>query len=998
MRKSGQILLFLLLVLGLFSLSSCGGGATGSLGSSFDLPGASADGVTSGDFKAIRFNDRGYADPALNPTLDLRVSQDGATTTVTVLIDDQDPMLGAAVDLFYDPARYSPVNTAFSGLVETPLELASTRRSGIISVGQAATTGTGLRSGEFATVTFANSPLRFAAAAGDAHQAAVSRGYAPSQAGAPNIASGLEVTKAAIDATDAEYKVYSFFAVGDGNADGSTTLGDLTAMVFNGYFGSANAISVTDWGTMPSDYNGDGETGVTDLTSLGQRLGEATTSIDILIKDNDGNDFAGTETVAATHTWASGSDPARPPAAGTIDVDALMRIWTGTIDLAAATTADVNNDGIVLLSAVARGTGASSPAFTDASLQVTRPVGPVGPDGVVVTGFTGNIAAGTPQPFDSATTAVTLVAGEDVVLEITGISGTYDPGGGDPSENFDGGPSASMPQADYDGALASVQGAAAWSVQSGGDAGFRTTVPVLALAATVGSGIAGSVTPDDDPESTAPGSAEGSLSVSIAASGSFIPLALSASFDVDVDADAEAPVLNSVITDQPDAGSFRGLNPVGATQVSASGEPGTLDLPADPSTISLSLVPTYASGEAFGGANPIDLTYTAGVPDTGEFSVVVIPGPPVLFTLLAVVPSSAVPGVVYSLQVSFDNGGSSVVSSANKPGDGFMTLGTPPPPVDFVTIPEGDNLLGKNDVLLITYPEPSLRRDQRVTVGNGNVVPTDADGFNDVVKATGSGFSLTSDARDGGGFDNFPVVIVALGNDPGIITSSTVSEPVSIAFRGPSSIVLDISSITFAGTNPVDYCFKVFGAAAEQANWPTLGTGTFTYSPTGIAPASPSGVDWGINIFDDAARGDLDLAGRDYSNKQLNASSIGQTASDVLFVEVSNFGFFDWDLTDPFDYLQPYSGTNTRLRFTDVNDGSQTYAIALVPCAGNLGVTGSIIAMFEFTNEQFSAAQPGWQGILTPGETYSLTLQDPLAPANDFTFPDNMIVIGTNPN
>lgn len=147
MRKSGQFLLLMLLVIGLLSFASCGGGASSTLGASLQQPGANVDGVTSGGFKAVRYNDRGYPDSSLNTTLQMQVSEDGNTTTVRIAIADQSPSLGACVDLYYDPAQVSPVTTDLADLVSNPLELASTQRAGVVSLGQADTAGTSVRSG-----------------------------------------------------------------------------------------------------------------------------------------------------------------------------------------------------------------------------------------------------------------------------------------------------------------------------------------------------------------------------------------------------------------------------------------------------------------------------------------------------------------------------------------------------------------------------------------------------------------------------------------------------------------------------------------------------------------------------------------------------------------------------------------------------------------------------------------------------------------------------------
>jgi hypothetical protein len=318
--------------------------------------------------------------------------------------------------------------------------------------------------------------------------------------------------------------------------------------------------------------------------------------------------------------------------------------------------------------------------------------------------------------------------------------------------------------------------------------------------------------------------------------------------------------------------------------------------------------------------------------------------------------------------------------------------------VTFTTLPSG-TIGGNNDALVIMYPEPQLRRDPRAEFTIGSTLSVaDAAGFADTVK-DGTPFTLSAVDDGGGNFTYFPQVVLVEGTDAAAITSTTQGEVAPVVYRTPGAVVLDISAQTFGGASDVNYAFKVFGGAAAQANWSNLGTGTFIYSPTAIAPGGPAGVDFGVNVFDDLDRGDLALANADFTLKSVNGSSINTPESDVLYIELANYGFYEFVTADPFDYdLAAMSAKNTRLRVTP-DGGGTSMDVNLVPCAANLGVNGNTLVMYEFTNESFSnIGTPGWPGILSPGSQYDLTLVDPASPVSDFTFTSQLIVTGANPN
>ena len=150
-------LLVLALILGAVA---CGGGSAGLVDTELALADEVFIGIQNGDFKAVRYNDNGYRDSALNSSMDLAPVDSGDTTTVAIAINDTEPMYGVTLDLHYDPARYSPVEVNFGEMISEPVELAVTRISGLVALGQVDISGEAVRSGEFATVTFAHTPAR----------------------------------------------------------------------------------------------------------------------------------------------------------------------------------------------------------------------------------------------------------------------------------------------------------------------------------------------------------------------------------------------------------------------------------------------------------------------------------------------------------------------------------------------------------------------------------------------------------------------------------------------------------------------------------------------------------------------------------------------------------------------------------------------------------------------------------------------------------------------
>ena len=487
------VVVFALLALAL-SLASCGGGATGISSLDPTLTSNSFPGISFGDFKAVRYNDAGYKDSALNPTLDLHSVVNGDTTTVSVAINDTDANYGVTMEVLYDPAKYTPVTTNFSGLIDTALELAGTRTAGIVSLGQVDVNGKALRSGDFATVTFKAGPARNVLAAGDAHTAPVDTAYDPSQLSVAG-AAGFTLTKATAETGDpATYSILATCAIGDGNDDGATNIASLTPMI--SYLNYGVVISDTNFAVAMTDYDGNGECNISDLTPIGVHLNEQTTGIEVVLSDSA--TVAGTATTLTSFLWADGAPAVIPPVTTTVWGD-IYRQWDGTITEAQVIAADSDADGHVWVSArTTNGTTAQAPFATGLEITVT----PFNPSFVItgidaqIVGATGGTGATAEDFLDGDTASV--VANADLTLNITGMSGTYN------ATNFTAANhiAQGVPAAEYDDQLALIIASTTWDTVIAGDPDLYFTSGVLVPSTGTGTGIAVTVFPDEDPEST----------------------------------------------------------------------------------------------------------------------------------------------------------------------------------------------------------------------------------------------------------------------------------------------------------------------------------------------------------------------------------------------------------------------------------------------------------------------------------------------------------------
>jgi len=922
------------------SLIACGGGGSGlvnDLGTDTDKGAA---------FTTVRYNDAGYADSALDRTVGLRTEASGDTTVVAIAINDIFEMYGVTMDLKYDATRYNPVGVEFSGLIETPIELAVTRISGLVSVGQVDTAGTAMREGDFAMVTFRNEPNPVSRNTSATMTDVMDEAVYPIPPTSLTVAgaTGWEATDDGADVTDT-YKAWAVWARGDGNSDGLIGIQDLTPL---SSFLFWNALtSDTNLENACVDYNGDGATNITDLTRLGQNFNELCTGLEIFLLDSDTFSDAGAP--FATLAWVADSswptDPAPlPPAEFTTSWDDIFRNWTGSVTPADKIAADVDGDG-----------------------NVWATTGPG--DDVIITDM--DVGIGGADYMDGD--LVTAEANAELVIEVTGIYGTFE---AVPFTPADAG--TIIPQTNYDEALASVVLAANWTAQNAGHAEMRSTAPVLAIAAGTAT-----VFPDDDPESDAT-TPEGGLTATLpeastgAANGDVV-----AQVDVDVITDTTNPApLHQAFfaTGGPDGDNFL-IDPLQVTGIDYFFDYNGGVLPAPENAV----VELY---DLTDGATAYTFTYLAGpLPfEPGDFSIRDNLNPESEFIVSVLLnPGIASPSHEYALRLQVD-----AYASVNHPG-GFLVMGPYPLPVDFNQIPTDAILNANNDHLWLFYPDPVIRVNPRAAwdAFNEEVIYDNWDGFIDIIKSSGSEF-IPEDNW------NHPRATVVKDAVPSGIGVADVSEAgVQTIYRCAGYLVVDIGALTFVdmGTEDYNFAYRVFAVGTP------LGGGTFDVTHMAQPAFAPVGINWGINIFTDVMRGDADdIDDRDYSNHILDGNSVtatGEGQPDVLFVEYAGGDAYTFDVDAGYGAW----GNNMRIAFHSDAEGAD-WAVPWDPRA--VTSTGNVIAIHAFIAQDFD--KPGdvtYGHFDSPQTDWQIQLTN-AAGQVDFDFgtdaADVMSVVGPNPN
>ncbi|GEM_PF-2142963 len=947
----------------LVGLVACGGGTSGLIDADLSADDAFM-GITSDDFKVVRSNDAGYRDSALNRTLDLQSVSRGDVTVVTISVTDTDPMYGVTLELNYDPSKYNPQSVEFMGLVDTPIELATTRVNGLVAAGQVDVNGPAVRSGEFVTVTFANEPSRVNKATSAVHAFALDHLYEPGtmETAGGGIA-GWTYTEPE-EGDPGPYTLHATWAVGDGNSDGGTTIADITQIIAHGYYEVSNVVD-DDFAPATADYNGDGRVTVADITPIGQNIEAFYSEIHIAIGDDD--EFLADDTPLVVLDRETDSTAPIPPfTAPTTDWDEVFRNWSGEIaDADMAANKNASNE-YWLAARLSDGTDHGDWTVLGPYIHGDGPPPP--PDFVVdtftitATGATGGTGSEGAHHFLNGDD-IMAPANSTLDLALFSIAGTYQ---GTPFDGDDG----TAPTAEYDTALAAAADLLTWTPENAGHEDMWMTADVLVITDSTAT-----VFPDDDEEAAA----EGTLEVTMGTSGTFVPGDISYEFDVDVDADPVAPEIMDIETSAGEDGTDWFLNQAGNTDIVCQFNFGTGGEPDPLSGVGAALFDLTDMSEA------VAFTYTADPPGTNEFQILTNPGPESSHILLANLGGgNVVSGHTYCVRIM-----DGVYNSVNKPSS-WLTVAGPPPAVTFSTIPVDGNVNPDDDSLWIFYPEPKIRRNPRATynIATDEIQPEDQEAYDDIIRMY-KGVEEPADEffYENAGGTLHPKVIVVMDSDPSGIDYDDAGEAgVVKAYTCPGYLVVDIAVLTTGGgpgTEPEDYGFAVFTADEYR-----LGGGNFTVHFDPFTPLDPTGIDWGINIYDDAARGDL-VGPPMYTLHEVSGPSALSTTPDVLWVEFGQgvIGNFDEPQADAPNCM-------VRLHHDTEGDLDLMWDPRMIT-----GGAGGIIMVHGFQPLDWSVpGSPGVGGPLDTGLFFDVQLVDPTGAVTYETLPNQLAVTGANPN
>ncbi len=1014
--------LALLLVL---SLAACG---TQNVGLLTQLDGGhQVTGVQLGGYEVVRYNADGTADPGLNGTLDLRLENNALVIGVT----DSVLTTNVLLDVKYDAGQVHPVKAEFHGLLGNSSQVLSAafidQVAGLAGVGETAIGdyNPGPLHGDVVTVQFESGAMRTASAANEIYVQPAGVGYnIEPTAFAPGLANFGFVSPVA---GEVNVTWYCAWARADGNQDSLCNIGDLTPL--GAAFGQT--INVANFNRTAADYNNDSVVNIGDLTPLGAHFGERYDGFIVEAADNvDG----ATKTAVSTVTFASGT-----PKAGVAahpDLKTIARWWQVDFTASSAfTMAQLgaidgagNSDGAVRIYVTPQET-AVPPNSLGTSAFVEVPAAAPGIP-VEITGFdiqavgaTGGTAAA--DIFSDGETGA-YVANMTAGMVLNTVSGTWD-GDAFTATSLPTG----MVQADYDTIKAAVAAAAGWTFTNEGDTtdpAARYTGPWFAPDNAGYTGVGdpgpGKICPDDDPESTT--TPEGGLDVALVtgpvteADPDFditVPAALNFAFNFDLTADPLAPVNEGYYVDLNHGAKVAEV-PTGAgnfttvyMNMTSWGATSTV-IPADPSNWLIELKEVNSQDAS---APTISFAYDDGGthnPAPGKFIIETLPVVLVDICVINIDGATLSLGKTYAARF-FDG---TTWSSINNPADLLVTA-PPPPPEDLLTVPK---IYGRGQVpppyLQIFRNEPKVRRDGRITIDlfNSTALPTNQEAYQDILKSgpTATEFTVNLLPKDVGGhpvYFPYPVIVVADGSDPSIITDENYAGAIPDVLipqnggREVGRISVDVTALILnlppASPGVTHYfCYKLFKSDGTEEGW-----GKFEVPAEPVEPSLPIGIDTGGNGFgvNVGARGDWDKNNfnTEASNTAINGTTMTTPTPDVLWVYFNgNTRVLDW---------QEYWGAGApanNIALVLEDDDTLQYPVKLALTIVGVTANNNYIGMHDVSRNDgagyyydWVSAVPGG-GNLNPGHTYNLYIDDLTTGGLDYMYPTQFNVIGNNPN
>lgn len=1001
------ILLGALLVL---CLAACGTKNVGVLDSATLDSGNSTSGVTLGEFEIIRANADGTFDPALNDTLSVRLEDRAGEPALVIGVHDAELVSNVALEVRFDPASTHAVRAEFNGLygaTET-IEAAFLQVAGKAAVGQVCVAEPpAALAGDFATVYFAEGPTRSVSAAGGPHSnpKGVDDPVYPLGENIPNL-----VAESDTEADIATLTWYGAWHRADGNQDGLITVADITPI---GFFFEQNVDD--NWACMRADYNFDRFITVSDLTPIGVHFDQGTEGYRV-----EASDDVESPTLTPVQEVAWNGPEASPYSGNQGDAVSgeLYPVFTRwqlefssgsafTFDSLAALD-DNGNDMVRLHVTPHDNTGDSATSFRDVNVEG----GGGGDLGILVidsyqirvTNGEGGTGPGD-EIFDEDNDVVTVYANAGVEpdtgleLHLYSISGTFNAIAFDGTDNPDNWPEG-MEQSDYDAAFTAARNKMEWRIEHDGAAGFRRTADWLDLDSGQPSPItgdpgAGTVFPDDDPESDA-AEPEGLVTTYLKSdaettypSDSNLEVHVYSPIQYEFGFDAEEDQIAVELTNY-------GEDPINPETELLLNEPtlmfilfdwGSGGPPAEMALTSMDLheIDT-GSGLSLGAIETFTYIEGVGEPEAGQF--MILPsGEDDEIILVKVRGSTLAASAFYAFRFFSDNKWSSI----NKPAE-LLGTATPPPPQDLVVVPE--QAWPAIDQIQFFYEDPVVRRNPDVyyDFGTGTIVPTDQTAYDDVLKTNGDEFFIQAS----GGL--YPQVAVKETPNPANITSLADNILGVVMYETiPGRLVVDVTVISQEGGvgDPTrTYSFKFF-----NANGSAVGQGTFMMAPIGSFNVEPTGYDWGVNVWDRDV-GELNM--RTYDDFFVDGDTIGIDAvrPDVLWFEFGGGWVFDVEQDAEGVYADgdDIDSPNVRVRLVD-RAGSGNFYMSFGLRIAGLSAAGNYLAIHALNIRAWEWPGIGaWPGMFDGGKSFDVQLDDPHYAGIEYTYPQPLFVTGTNPN
>ncbi|MBN2083252.1 fibronectin type III domain-containing protein [bacterium] len=628
---------------------------------------------------------------------------------------------------------------------------------------------------------------------------------------------------------------------------------------------------------------------------------------------------------------------------------------------------------------------------------VTIPADPSGADVIAITdctvritGASGGLSADQ-ELFNSTKTVAFVKANAATELSLEWISGTFN-GVAFAGETSSGWP-PDMTQADYDAALATTRANLQWMAEAAGAPGYRYVGSTLILDdgefPLAGDPGGATLTSDYDPESggsfaegrlnlylpgdletTYPATADLEIQVPT-------PVAYAISLDLSLDSTASRILGLNDETGIPIEKIFYDLPEVHAYLPVSWGSGGE---PADLSSVELALCAfDQEAGQSLPGQQ--SLVYTTGSPANGEFAIDTSADP--------VVHCNFTGWLVNGNYVTFRIRVNGVWSTVNLPSDLVPALYQPTVPT-LSAFPQ--RCMPSVDYLQLFYPEPLVRRSPEVYYDSIEeaIKPEDPVGYNEILKTSGQEFAL--DYRG----EMYPKVAVAEIASPDQIHSLADGIPsVYVSHHSPHRLCLDISAISVeypSGFPDRTYSYKLFAHDGTA-----LGKGSFTLAPVDYEPAKPTGIDWGVDVW--AGTG-IEVGGQDYVYHYINASHVNSDSPDVIWFEIQDGWFFDPDQPDSGVYNAAADSPNGNVKVCFESEvlGDLMYADCTLRMVQTV-TENSYIMLFVPDERAFThPTAPDWPGILEPGNSYFVRLDDVRYDGYEDTLEYMLAITGENPN